>query len=170
MQQIIDSLGFDWKVWLLQIVVFVALWNAMSQLFWKPFLTHLQGRDAEISNAYAAVEHTRQEMENLRSEYQRHMAEIENDARTRIQTAIKEAQAERERIITEARTASDAAIREGLASMQREKEQALTDLRDRMVGLAVNAASKALGPVADATALRRSIEDRIAGGVNPARN
>src|ERR1051325_10992230 len=126
MDAIIQSLVFDWKVWLLQIVIFVALWNVMSVLFWKPMLAHLKSRDVEIANAYTAVEDTRHEMERLRFEYQAHMAEIENDARSRIQAAIKEAQTERERIITEARTASDAAIREGVASMQLEKEQALT--------------------------------------------
>lgn len=173
MDAIIKSLGFNWQIWLGEVILFVLLWNVMSRIFWKPILAHLQSRDQAIANAYASVEQTRHEMETLRSEYQSRITEIENDARAQIQNAIKEAQTERERIITEARQASDTAIREGLTAMEKEKEQAITDLQERMVGLAVNAASKALGPAANTATLRRSIEERIARGSNgadPARN
>lgn len=174
LNDILNNLGFDMTVWIIQIVLFLVLWNLMSVLFWKPYLSHLQSRDKQIADAYHSVEQTRHEMENLRAEYQTHITQIENDARSRIQTAIKEAQTERERIVAEARAATDATLREGIAAMEQEKVQALTDLRERMVGLAVNAAAKALGSAADTTTLQRSVEERISrvsgNGANAARN
>jgi len=174
MDAIVNSLAFNWQVWLGQIALFIVLWNVMSILFWKPYLAHLQSRDQHITGAYASVEHTRQEMESLRNDYQTRIAQIENEARATIQAAIKAAQTERERILSEARATSDTTIREGVEAIEREKDQALADLRERMVGLAVNAASKALGPAADTATLQSSIEERIiraaGNGASPARN
>ena len=172
--EILQNLSFDATVWIIQVVLFLVLWNVMSILFWKPYLSHLQSRDKQVADAYHSVEQTRHEMETLRTEYQARITQIENDARSRIQTAIKEAQTERERIVAEARAASDATMREGIAALEQEKVQALADLRERMVGLAVNAATKALGSSADATTLQRSVEERIVrvsgNGANAARN
>src|SRR5260221_8754018 len=99
MDQILQSLNFDPKIFLIQVVLFIALWITMNHLFWKPMLSHLGNRDQRIKDAYKRVEDTRHEMEQLRTDYQSHIAQIEADARARIQTAIREAQAERERVL-----------------------------------------------------------------------
>src|SRR5215831_6613867 len=103
LKPLLDSLNFDTTIFLMQMALFIALWNIMSHLFWKPMLKHLAGRDQRIKDAYQSVEDTRHEMEKLRTDYQTHLAQIESDARARIQTAIREAQVERERLLAEAR-------------------------------------------------------------------
>ncbi|HZP80431.1 MAG TPA: ATP synthase F0 subunit B [Chthonomonadaceae bacterium] len=174
LKPIIDSLAFNPTIFLANIVMFVILWNVMSVLFWKPILAHLAAREQSITGSYATVAETQREMEALRADYLARIAQVEAEARARIQAAIKEAQTERERLMAEARAQSDAAIREGVAAMEREKTEALQQLRDHMVGLAVVAAGKALGPAADPASLRRSIEESLhrsaSGGADPSRN
>ena len=161
MDSIIKSLSFDWKFFIAQIVLFVVLCIVLNQVFWKPMLAHLARRDQSIKDAYKTVDDLRHEMETLRADYQTRIVKIESEARTHIQQAIKEAQSERERILTEARAQADAAIHQGVEAMEREKTEALTGLRERMVTVALGAADKAIGRATDPTALRRSVEKRI---------
>jgi F-type H+-transporting ATPase subunit b len=162
MESIIKSLSFDWRFFLAQIVLFIVLTIVLNQIFWKPLLAHLARRDQSIKDAYKTVDDTRHEMEALRADYQARIIKIEGEARVHIQQAIKEAQTERERILTEAREQAEATIRQGVEAMEREKAEALTDLRERMVGIAVAAVGKALGSTDDPAALRTSIERRVA--------
>jgi F-type H+-transporting ATPase subunit b len=166
MDAIIKSLAFDVQVFGGMILLFLALWAVTNALFWKPVLARLEARDQEIRHAHARVENLRHEMEDLRADYQTRITQVEAEARTRIQNAIKEAQAERERILKEARAESDAMLQQGIADMEREKAQALVELRATMVALAVNAADKALGSRADVAALQKAIETHVRNAGN----
>ena len=161
MESIIKSLSFDWRFFLAQVVLFLFLWQVMNLLFWKPMLAHLAKRDQGIKDAYDTVDTIRHEMETLRSDYQARIVKIESEARSHIQQAIKEAQSERERILAEARSEADAAVRLGAETMEREKVDALTSLRARMVDIALGAVSKALGSTADPAAVRQFVEQRV---------
>jgi F-type H+-transporting ATPase subunit b len=107
-------------------------------------------------------------MEKLRADYIVRIAEVEAEARGHIQTAIKEAQSERERILAEARAQSEQTLQQGVADMEREKTEALVSLRESMVGMALTALQKTLGAAADPAVLRTSIESSIPA--SPARN
>ena len=162
MSSIISSLKFDWHIFLAQVVLFIVLVLVLDRVFWKPMLAHLAKRDQSIQDAHKSVDATRHEMEALRADYQSRIIKIEADARTHIQQAIKEAQTERERILADARASADAAIQQGVQAMEREKAEALTSLRGRMVGIALSAVEKAMGKAVDPNALRRSVEERVA--------
>src|ERR1051326_5330414 len=158
MESIIKSLAFDWKYFVFQICLFITLVLVLNQIYWKPMLAHLAKRDKGIKDAHDTVERIRYEMEALRADYQARIIKIEGEARTHIQQAIKEAQSERERILTEARAQAEATLRQGVEAMEREKAEALTDLRERMVAIALGAVDKAIGRAVDPGTLRRSVE------------
>ena len=162
MQDIVKSLAFDYKVFLGQLVMLIALLVIMNALFWKPYLAHLKARDQGMADAHATHDRLIHDMESLRADYLGRIGQVEAEARTRIQTAIKEAQTERERLIKEAREQSDATLKNGIADMEREKQESLVSLRETMIRFAVEAAGKALGSAADPSALRRSIEQNLA--------
>jgi F-type H+-transporting ATPase subunit b len=168
MDAIIKSLGFNVTIFFAQVVLFLALWFFMGNFFFKPLLGRLKQRDDDITNTYRTVQEMQHEMETLRADYLVRIAEVESEARGRIQTAIKEAQSERERILAEARVQSEQTLQQGIADMEREKTEALVNLRGSMVNMAVTALQKTLGSAADPTVLRASIESSIAA--NPARN
>ncbi len=121
----------------------------------------VDARDRKIAEAHTTVEETRREMEGLRADYQTRIARVEADARARIQAAIREAQAERERVLAEARARSETALREGVAVMDREKNEALTSLRDQIVDVAAGVVAKAMGLGIDAPTLRSIIASKI---------
>jgi len=162
MESIIKSLSFDWRYCLAQIVLFIVLCLVLNAVYWKPMLAHLAKRDKTIKDAYDSVEGIRRDMETLRADYQARIIKIEGEARTHIQQAIKEAQAERERILTEARAQAEATLQQGVQAMESEKAEALTSLRERMVAIALGSVDKALGRSVDPGTLRKTIEQHVA--------
>jgi F-type H+-transporting ATPase subunit b len=168
MSEITTSLGFKLDIFIAQIVLFLALWFAMSTLFWKPVLAHMAGRDRDIDERYRQRENLQHEMEALRADYLARIAVVEAEARTHIQNAIKEAQAERERLLAAARTHAEETLKQGIADMEREKSEALRTLQDRMTGIAVGVADAALASTTDQAALQRAIEVGVARRANEA--
>jgi F-type H+-transporting ATPase subunit b len=168
MGDITRSLGFNVTIFFVQIVLFLVLWFLMGNIFFKPILGRLKQRDKDIADTYHTVQEMQHEMETLRADYLTRIAGVEAEARGRIQTAIKEAQTERERILAEARVQSEQTLQQGIADMEREKTEALVSLRETMVGMALTALQKTLGAAANPAVLRASIESSIAA--DPARN
>jgi len=162
MAEIAKSLAFDSKIFVLQFILFIFLLLAMNAIFWKPMLAHLKARDKEIDDAYAQRDRLQHEMEQLRADYLARLAQVEAEARGHIQTAIKEAQTERERLLAEARATSEETLRIGLANLERESSEALQSLRGNMVGLATDVASRALASTVETSILRSRVEEKIA--------
>ena len=162
MEAVVKSLAFDWRVFLVQIVMLIALVFILNALLWKPYLALFAARQKSVTDAYANRDRLQNDMESLRADYLARITQVENEARAKISTAVKEAQAERERIVRETRDQTDAAIHRGVADMEREKAESLIALRGTMINLATDAAGKALGMSADPSALRRSVEQNFA--------
>jgi len=162
MDAIQQSLKFEPMIFLAQVVLFIVLWITMNALFWKPVLAHMAGRDRAIDAKYTQRESLQHEMEALRADYLARITVVEAEARSHIQTAIREAQAEREHLLADAREQAEATLRQGVAEMEREKTEALQTLRARMVGIAVGVADKALASTTDKAALFTAIEADVA--------
>ena len=114
MAEIARSLGFNVTIFFAQVVLFLALWFFMGNFFFKPILGRIKQRDKDIADTYHTVQEMQHEMEALRADYIARIAAVEAEARGRIQTAIKEAQSERERILAEARVQSEQTLQQGI--------------------------------------------------------
>ena len=145
LQQLLDSLKIDPTILLINGILFLVLVQIMSRLFWKPMMQHLDKRKDDIAHAYTTVDDTRREMENLRSEYQARLAQIEAEARVHIQQTVRDAQKQREELMAEARAQSEETIRSGTANIEQEKAQAVVSMRESLDEVAESALAKALG-------------------------
>ncbi len=160
MGDLLQSLKIDPSILLINGILFLVLVQIMSRLFWKPMMEHLDRRKQDIAHAYKTVDDTRREMENLRGEYQARLAQIEAEARGRIQETVRDAQKQREALIAEARAQSEATIRTGAESIEQEKAQAVASMRENLDEVAETALAKALG-VPAATDQKKLIDDYI---------
>ena len=120
-----------------------------NKVFWQPMLKHLDARRGRIRQAYSAVEETRNEMERLRAKYQTRLADIEAEARGRIQQTVRVAQAAREAMLAEARETAEKMTREGLEAIESEHDLARADMAETLNRVAAEALGRAQGAPAD---------------------
>jgi F-type H+-transporting ATPase subunit b len=141
-----------WQALLLQIVGFLLLVAVLKKYLFGPVNDILTARQTEVETTIAQVRQDREAMEVSRREYEARLAEIEAEARDRIQAAMKEAQGIKEEIVSSAHTEAERLVTRARDEIVREKQQALVELRTQVADLAVEAAGKIL---------RRSVDERV---------
>lgn len=161
LQTLLNSLKIEPMILLINGILFIVLLHVLDRIFWRPVMKHLEARRESIAGAYKAVEDTRREMENLRTDYQNRLAKIETEARGRIQSTVREAQHQREELINQARAEADEIMRKGAESIGQEKEQAVVSMREQLDDVALVALTKAAG-VAPDPAQRKLVDEYIA--------
>jgi F-type H+-transporting ATPase subunit b len=152
--EILKSLGINLYAVLIQAISLIILIALLKKFAFGPILGVIDDRRLEVTRQMDQMDADRQAMEAARLDYQQRLANIEAEARERIQAAVKEAQQLREQIITESRTQGEGLLRRAQEEIQREKQKALVELRTEVAELAVGAATKILGRSIDAQAQR----------------
>lgn len=151
----------DFKVILTQAIAFVLLVLLLRKFLFGRVLDVLDERRNAIQADFDRMEENRRSMEAARSDYMQRLANIEAEARERIQSAVKEAQTLRDQIVTDARSQGEQLVTRATEEIQREKQKALVELRTEVADLAVGAASKILGRSIDAQAHRDLLQGVI---------
>ena len=126
-------IGFLLLIWVLWVVAFKRIFAILDQ------------RQKEIQDTYDRMDEDRQRMEETRRQYEQRLANIEAEARERIQAAVKEAQALRDNLISDAHQQAEAITTSARNEAERERQKAFLEMRQQLVGLAVAAAGKVVG-------------------------
>ena len=158
-----EQLGIDPKFIFVQAVGFIILVLVLKKYAFGPLFGLLQQRQDTIRHSLDEAEARRAEMERLQHEYEARLAKIEDEARDKIQAAVKEAQAARDDIIARARTESEAIVQRGNESMARERTKAMAEMRDQIAELAIRAASQVVNRSLDGQSHAALIDNVIAG-------
>lgn len=127
------------------VLIFLALVGLLGKFAWKPILDQVEAREQRIQGALDASAASRDEAAKLLEEHKAQLA----DARRQVSEIVAEGKAAGEKVRKdieekargEAQAIVDAARRE----VQREKEQAIAELRQESVDLALAAAAKLMG-------------------------
>lgn len=142
MGKLIDDFSFGLFIW--QIVIFVGLILLLKKFAWKPILDAVNEREEGIKNALLSAENAKKEMQNLKSDNEKLLAE----ARLERDTMMKEAREIKEKMIndakTEAQTAGQKMIEQAKASIESEKNAALAELKAQVSTLSLDIAEKLL--------------------------
>lgn len=151
----------DPKVTGATVVAFILLWIVLAKFLFKPVLGLLDSREQDIKNTYGAAENKLSEAEQFRADYEKRLAEIEAEARSRILAAVKEGQDAKDQILAEAKTRAEEIVTRGQEDLEREREKLLAQLRDEVVTISLSAAGKLVGESMDDDKHRRLIGDFI---------
>lgn len=158
---ILDQLGIDFRFILLSFIGFALLVFILTRYAFGPILKTLQARQTTIVSNLDEAQSRRDEMVKLQHQYEDRLAKIEDEARDKVQAAVREAQIARDDIITRARAESDAIFKRGQEELSQERAKMLVESRDQIADLAVNAATKLVKQNLDAGAHARLIDDVI---------
>ena len=161
MADLFHELGIDPGVIASQIIGFVLLWMLLARFLFRPVMGLLKSRETEIKATYDLANADRASAEELKTEFETRLAGIEAESRSRIQAAIKEAQAAKDDMLAEARARVEDTLRRGEEELAREKEKILTEIREQTVEISLAAASKIIGESLDGARQRKLVNDFI---------
>lgn len=135
---------FSLGLFIMQTILFLGLIFLLKKFAWKPILDAVNEREEGIKNALQSAEHAKKEMQNLKSDNEKLIAEarLERDA------MMKEAREIKDKMINDAKTEAQVAgqkmIEQAKASIESEKNAALAELKSQVSSLSLEIAEKLL--------------------------
>lgn len=128
--------------WML--IIFGITFFILRKFAWKPILDALKNREESIANALNSAEQARKEMEELKADNEKIIAE----ARKEKDIILKEAKEIKEKIIAEAKEKASAEVQKsielGRQQIQSEKMAAINDIKKQVAELSVMIAEKVI--------------------------
>ncbi|MFM2229908.1 MAG: hypothetical protein RL607_1166 [Bacteroidota bacterium] len=142
MDKLINQFEFGLFFW--QVLIFVGLILLLKKFAWKPILDAVNEREEGIKNALQSAEQARKDMENLKSDNEKLLA----DARAERDTLLKEAREIKEKMINDAKADAQAQgekmIEQAKAAIEGEKNAAMAELKNQVSALSLEIAEKLL--------------------------
>lgn len=143
-------------------LIFVVFFLLMRKLAWKPILGAVKGREDSINNALLAAENAKKEMQNLKSDNEKLLA----DARAERDLMIKEAREIKEKMITDAKAEAQVQgakmIESAKASIESEKNAAMAELKNQVSSLSLEIAETLLkGELSNKEAQTKLVEKML---------
>jgi F-type H+-transporting ATPase subunit b len=142
MEKLVDQFSLGLFFWML--VIFISLIFLLKKFAWKPILDAVNEREEGIKNALLAAENAKKEMQNLKSDNEKLLAE----ARLERDSMMKEAREIKEKMIndakSEAQLAGEKMIAQAKSAIESEKNAAMAELKAQVSTLSLNIAEKIL--------------------------
>lgn len=141
---LLDDLGVNPWVVLIQIVVFVTTFLILANLLFRKVLKFMQDRETEQTDAAERIRRNREELEKVRAEYEARIRQVEKETYEKLQLVLREAQQDKARIIAEAQQQARAEVEQARATIAKEKADATAALQAEVARLSREAASRIL--------------------------
>jgi F-type H+-transporting ATPase subunit b len=138
-------LHIDYHDLIWAIINFSVLLAILYKFLYGPLLKVMENRQNEIKNNISQAEEIRNEAEALRAQLKQELEKARSDARETMEKAVKAAEETKNQIISEAKDSANNIVVKAQEEIQREKEQALADIRNELASLAILAAGKVIG-------------------------
>jgi F-type H+-transporting ATPase subunit b len=160
--EFLHQLGIDPRILLLQAVGFIILYLLLRRFLFGPIQSLLDQRRADVELTLDRSAEELKKAESLRADYETHLAEIREEARQRIQEAVRDGEQARDAMLADARGQAQAMLGRAESQIELETRQAMLALRDDVVDLAIEAARKAIHGTLDEARHREVIDRAIA--------
>lgn len=155
----LEQLGIQFPLIYAQAAGFLALFFFLRQFAFRPVLSILDTREEEIRTRYADAEKAHSTAEQLRRDYETRIAQIEAEARDRIQDGIREGQAMRAELLAQAQQERERILQQGHREIAEEREKMIYLVRDQVANMAVEAAGRVISRSLDEATHRALIHE-----------
>lgn len=127
------------------IITFLVLLAFLARFAWKPLMAALERREKRIRESLEDAEKAREEADRISKEYDRMISK----ARSEAQGIVKEGKATGERLkeemVARAKEESERIRTDAEKQIGAEKQKAIADIREEVVNLSLQVASKIIG-------------------------
>ena len=142
MEKLINDFSFGLFFW--QTLIFLLLIFLLRKFAWKPILDAVNEREEGIKNALLSAEIAKKDMQNLKSDNEKLLAE----ARVERDVILKEAREIKDKIVSEAKDEAQVQagkmIEQAKAAINSEKNAAMAELKNQVSTLSIEIAEKIL--------------------------
>ena len=169
MGEALSALGVNIKIVIIQAIGFLILLWLMKKFLFGRIQGIMQRRREEVVEGYERNERVRQELEELKNNYEARLANIESEATQKMEQTVKEAQKLAQEILTTTRQQADEMRERAVYDFNQEKKKALTEIRDEVVNLSMELTTKMIQKSMDKKTAEKLVDDFIGefGGLNP---
>lgn len=129
---------------LTQALGFIILLFLLKKYAWKPLLSLLDERRDKIASEFNNIERVKTEIGRLENDYRSKLADIDAQARQKIQEAVLEGQRIAVELQEKAREDANKTLEKAKANIEIEVAKARAELRNQMTNIAIRAAEKIL--------------------------
>ena len=160
MDKLINDFSYGLFFW--QAIILVILIVLLAKFAWKPILAALAAREEGISNALLAAENAKKEMQNLKADNEKLLAE----ARAERDLMMKEAREIKEKMIADAKSEAqgqgEKMIESAKATIESEKNAAMAELKNQVSSLSLEIAETLLkGELSNKEAQTKLVEKML---------
>lgn len=136
----IISVNF-WQI-LISLVNLLIIYAILKKFLFKPVQKVMNERRSQVDRMYSDADESRTAANQMKQEYEQHLASARQEADSMIKTAAQTAQLKGDQILADAKAQATHAKQKAEAEIEQQKQQMLKDVRSEISGLAVDIAAK----------------------------
>jgi F-type H+-transporting ATPase subunit b len=138
----LGSIRIELGTMIWQVVLFIVLLALVSKFAYKPAVGILRKRQEHIESQIAAAERANAEANAVLEEQRAELKKVREEAAAILERAKKQAEVEAAQIRKQSEETAARMLEDAKLEINREKERALSSVRDQVAGLSVLLASK----------------------------
>lgn len=139
--------------------VFLILFKVVEFFFFNPLHEAIDNRTTELERTFTEAESLRAEMTQMKTDYEKRLADTEAQARAQIQEQIKEATDLKNQLKADAQRQVEEYKRSAMDEIDAEKNKVMTELRVHVANLSMQATEKILGANIDKDRNRQLVDE-----------
>ena len=154
-----ESIGIDWHILLAQLINFGILFGILFVLLYKPVRRMLDERSARIRESMEQAEQVKEQLAKTDEQVRAQMEAARREGQGILAQAAQMGERLKEEARGEAKREAETIVNRARAEIERERDEAIEDLRNQFVDLAIAAAEKVVSETLDKEKHRRLIEE-----------
>jgi len=153
----------DWIVFGLQVVTFLLAAPLLWKLYIEKLIKNLRQRDEFIKDGIESIEKGREEIETMKTEYEKKFEELKTLAKDSMEKAAAEGERAKQEMIESAKSEGEKLIEAARREIEAEKLRAVEEVKGTMIDISMLAARKVIHAnmtkKASAEAVEQAIKD-----------
>jgi F-type H+-transporting ATPase subunit b len=144
-----------------QVIAFLITVWVLKRFAWKPLLGLMEERQKKIKSEFDEIKNQKEKMRRQAQEYNEKMAQIETQARIRIQEGVQEGLKVAREIQNEAHKQARDILNKAQEEVEREIEKAKVQLKNNLVNIAIAVTQKIIKEKLDSEKDKKLIAEFI---------
>ena len=153
-----EGLGINWSTLIAQIVNFVLLFGLLYLVAYKPIMRMLDERSNKVKESMGQAESVREQSERAEEDVKKRLEAAGKEGQEVIARAVRTGEDARQKVQQEAKKDTETLIEKARLEIQRERDEAIDDLRKEFTDLTIEAAGKVIEQSLDKKAHREIID------------